>query len=273
MFKVCRHEASDRVWVAKAKACISRRSEALWEKLKNALGVPPELELSDDEDSDDEELDAVVGSVGELKLAARAHHRIPSTSSTKPDLKTGAPTNAPELEEEFVDMGPTGLVMEAIYPSAAPASPVQSKSSPSKHDTGGMEIIGEEEEDEEGGSSTTKPVSEVPAEDMSGAEKESTEIDPSRMVGITFVSHSRYVPLKEYIDQDGTDDGEAVIDSPIFPSSFASLAHNASPKARRGSRGAFFLEQGSMSVRGPNSAHPPREYAVSTGSESDYDGR
>ena len=237
MFKVCRHEASDRVWVAKAKACISRRSEALWEKLKNALGVPPELELSDDEDSDDEDLDAVVGSVVGLELASRTHQRVLSAGAEKgpkkPEMKDPVPVDALEEDEEFADMGPTGLVMEAIYPIAAPTSPIQSKSSPSKHDAGGMEIIGEEEEEEDqAGSSATKPATEDTKDDTSALQQESAEIDPSRMVGITFVSHSRHVPLKEYIDRDGADDGEAVIDSPIFPSSFASLAHNASPMAR-----------------------------------------
>lgn len=63
MFKVDRDEANDRVWVTKARACISCRSEPLWEKLKNSLGVPPELELSNDESSDEEDLEAAMDSM------------------------------------------------------------------------------------------------------------------------------------------------------------------------------------------------------------------
>jgi hypothetical protein len=238
MFKVCRHEASDRVWVAKAGACISRRSEALWEKLKNALGVPPELELSDDEDSDEEDLEAVVDSMVGLDVTGKAH---PASSAgdvpipTKDEVKPAPSTTTVEADDEFSDMGPTGLVMEAIYPSAAPSSPVQSKSSPSRRDDGfggGMEIIGEEEEEEDKGNPSMKVKTEDLAQTPKTPEKEATELDPSRMVGITFVSHSRYVPLKQYIEREEAGDGEAVVDSPLFPSSFASLAQNASPMAR-----------------------------------------
>lgn len=232
MFKVDRHEASDRVWVANARACISRRSETLWEKLKNALGVPPELDISGDEDSDDDEMEVLSGSVVGLGLTGKALPQ-PTTipmdiAGAKPDPE-GAP-DKDEIDDEFADMGPTGLVMEAIYPSAASVSPPQSKSSPSRRDVegfaGSMDVIGEEEE-EEGAASAPKlkidnltpSQKDIPSE----TEGSTTEMDPGRMVGITFVSHSKYVPLKQYLDREEAD-GEAIAESPLFPSSFASLS-------------------------------------------------
>ncbi|KAG8832948.1 hypothetical protein FRC17_000277 [Serendipita sp. 399] len=281
MFKVDRHEASDRVWVQKARACISRRSETLWEKLKNALGVPYELEMND-EDSDDENavtFDEIVGGVSNMDIGAPAK---PSASPQRPDPTRNEGeqsediTAGDDIVDEFIDMGPTGLVMEAIYPSAAPQSPVTSHGSPSKHEEalGGMEIIGEEEEEEEDkatpGAASKEAEAKQPQEP--DEEKGQTEMDTSRMVGITFISHSKYVPLQQYIERGEASDGEAIVDSPLFPTSFASLTEPGAIH-RRGSRGAFVLEQGSMSVRGPFfKGMPRREYAVSTGSESDYDG-
>jgi len=283
MFKVDRHEASDRVWVANARACISRRSETLWEKLKNALGVPPELDLSGDEDSDDDEMEVLSSSVVGLGLTGKALPQPTATpidiAGVKPDTE-GSPYQN-EIDDEFADMGPTGLVLEAIYPSAAPVSPPQSKSSPPRRDVegfaGSMDVIGEEEEEEDKAGTASGPKLKIdnltPNQKDTPSEMGSstTEMDPGRMVGITFVSHSKYVPLKQYLDREESE-GEAIVESPLFPSNFASLS-SPGALARRGSRGAFTLEQGSMSVRGPPRRQPVGEYAISTGSESDYDGR
>lgn len=43
--KVDRDEADDVEWIAKARACIIARSEPIWERVKGALGVPPELDI------------------------------------------------------------------------------------------------------------------------------------------------------------------------------------------------------------------------------------
>ncbi|GJJ11098.1 hypothetical protein Clacol_005329 [Clathrus columnatus] len=42
--KTTREEADDIVWIQKAKTCISARSEVIWERIKAAFGVPPELD-------------------------------------------------------------------------------------------------------------------------------------------------------------------------------------------------------------------------------------
>lgn len=42
--EVTREEASDAEWVQQAKLCIANKSELIWERIKAALGVPPELD-------------------------------------------------------------------------------------------------------------------------------------------------------------------------------------------------------------------------------------
>ncbi|KAH8093262.1 hypothetical protein BXZ70DRAFT_949688 [Cristinia sonorae] len=46
---VDRDVADDVTWIRKSRACILERSELIWERLKGALGVPPELNVDDDE--------------------------------------------------------------------------------------------------------------------------------------------------------------------------------------------------------------------------------
>ena len=45
--EVDRSSANDAVWVRQARKCVLAHSELIWERLKGALGVPPELELED----------------------------------------------------------------------------------------------------------------------------------------------------------------------------------------------------------------------------------
>ena len=47
---VDRSVANDSLWVRNARKCVLTHSELIWERLKGALGVPPELELEDDDD-------------------------------------------------------------------------------------------------------------------------------------------------------------------------------------------------------------------------------
>lgn len=45
--EIDRSSANDAVWVRQARKCVLAHSELIWERLKGALGVPPELELED----------------------------------------------------------------------------------------------------------------------------------------------------------------------------------------------------------------------------------
>jgi hypothetical protein len=50
MTAVSRTIAPDALWVHQVRACIHERSELIWERIKGALGVPPELDMDDDAD-------------------------------------------------------------------------------------------------------------------------------------------------------------------------------------------------------------------------------
>lgn len=45
--KVPREEVDDATWVRKARKCIRPRSELIWERVKGALGIPPELDTDE----------------------------------------------------------------------------------------------------------------------------------------------------------------------------------------------------------------------------------
>ncbi|EGN96685.1 hypothetical protein SERLA73DRAFT_161743 [Serpula lacrymans var. lacrymans S7.3] len=60
---VDRDSAPDALWVRSARRCILAHSELIWERMKGALGVPPELELDDDWDAwDSDNEQAIVDS-------------------------------------------------------------------------------------------------------------------------------------------------------------------------------------------------------------------
>ncbi|KAJ7249566.1 hypothetical protein B0H12DRAFT_1072397 [Mycena haematopus] len=137
-----RDEASDAFWVQTARRCILKHSELIWERLKGALGVPPELDVeyteaeyhdvfeSDDEsdevlemaksiakDSEDREatMDSPVGrrSADSSPSASRratatfspAFTRT-STSSSTPTILTQLPT--PLHDETYFTFSPLG---------------------------------------------------------------------------------------------------------------------------------------------------------------------
>ncbi|KZP21103.1 hypothetical protein FIBSPDRAFT_931919 [Athelia psychrophila] len=102
--------ADDALWVRRARQCIMGRSELIWERVKGALGVPPELdqdvehEQETDEFTDDEEIGVgekeEEGDVFEEWDSAgvgldeqHSAHRRPSTSSV------GAASSAGEITE------------------------------------------------------------------------------------------------------------------------------------------------------------------------------
>lgn len=60
-----RDQAPDPYWVASARRCVLAHSELIWERLKGALGVPPELD-----ESDFEELGDVINVIPDMEFVA-----------------------------------------------------------------------------------------------------------------------------------------------------------------------------------------------------------
>ena len=50
--KVDREDADDVLWVRKVRRCLMAHSELIWERMKGALGVPPELDVEKDDASE-----------------------------------------------------------------------------------------------------------------------------------------------------------------------------------------------------------------------------
>ncbi|KZS88850.1 hypothetical protein SISNIDRAFT_489694 [Sistotremastrum niveocremeum HHB9708] len=154
-----RNEADDRIWIYKARACVRSRSELIWERLKGALGVPPDFdEEFAEEDAEAEaeaELEAGGGTGGELvgevedvpKLVAEP------ASETEAELDPEAEVEEPEEEEDEQNRA----FLEPIHPGSPPIlSPLSPLIQSTSDDLfgfggrdGGMENIGEAEAEED----------------------------------------------------------------------------------------------------------------------------
>ena len=223
MFKVDRHEANDRVWVLKARKCISTRSEALWEKLKNALGVSPELD-EEDETEEDAKLDIVNFGKG---------HEPEGESAVDDD----GSDHLEELAEPITALGMTGLLMEPIYPNESNPPPIPPlPGSEEEQAASSMEVIGEEDEEEK--SSAAEAVPENALETASGLEADQEPLDMSRMVGLTIVSRSRRISI-DNLDHTPMESPasygpvyERAPGNPLFPMNFSTLSIGPTLPAR-----------------------------------------
>ena len=171
-----REQLPDKEWVLFARACIRARSEALWERVKGALGVPSDI-YEDDEELEDEEEDEDVRRVGISELAqmspeagfrslrdgdghAGSEHADSDGGEHEPEAwvepvfpsgangagsARGSVTNSPT--HYFAGGSVTGLG-GGRGDSKSWAGSVSGRS-----DGGRMELIGEEEEEEEEASS------------------------------------------------------------------------------------------------------------------------
>ena len=100
---VDRDVASDEEWAAKARACVHSHSELLWEKIKGALGVPPELDVSEEEISND--IGGLNSSITDLVLS-------PVDVVHKPDFSLGDynPGIYPDVFDDGYDSPPLSIV-------------------------------------------------------------------------------------------------------------------------------------------------------------------
>lgn len=153
-----RDEAADTFWVQTARRCILLHSELIWERLKGALGVPPELDVEyteseyDDVFETDSESDGSMVQVDAGKFAngmgskATWEERknatldspvfdsrspaVPSTATatmnSTPTILTQVPT--PREDETYFtfsplgpDMSPNGVIIEPILALVSPS--------------------------------------------------------------------------------------------------------------------------------------------------------
>jgi hypothetical protein len=109
--RVDRDVASDEEWAAKARACVHSHSELLWERIKGALGIPPELDVSEDgmEEGDMGGLDS------SLVLSPVDVHHKPDFSLTDHN-----PGNYPDVFDDDYETPP--LSIEPVFATDPNAS-------------------------------------------------------------------------------------------------------------------------------------------------------
>lgn len=211
---VDRDVANDREWVLKSRKCVLARSELIWSRLKNALGVPPELEEEEEEYYDDEE-DGII---------------------------------AYEYDDE------REAWLEPIYDgdyltAKCVASPSVSPETPFGH---GMEIIGEGAEEEDNTDKEKDPSVDSAIRAIHGLRLSTPMLENENRSGSVSPVASRYRSLSSAAAPDEAADArrrEAIATAvpgrvrrsaqqergtgdPLFPSSFATLAMSPSLVAK-----------------------------------------
>lgn len=159
---VDRDQAPDPYWVASARRCVLMHSELIWERLKGALGVPPELDESDFEDLGDDiqvvpdmdfvhgrgDGDEATGLVDEV-LAGSMSPEFPHIAEHHASAEDIPEANlAPSLSIEPVLAPKSPLPLVADHPPTRPGSHRMTDIS---------EDIREENEDEAEGGSGSGP--------------------------------------------------------------------------------------------------------------------
>ena len=113
---VDRDVAPDREWAAKARACVHSHSELIWERIKGALGIPPELDGSEGEMEEDD-IGGLDASVADFVLSP-----VDTTGKGHFSLAAHSPVHhyADVFEEDFDS---TPISIEPVFATDPNASP------------------------------------------------------------------------------------------------------------------------------------------------------
>ena len=112
---VDRDVASDREWATKARACVHSHSELIWERIKGALGIPPELDVSEETEEDD--ISGLEASVGDFVLS-------PIDTTSKADFSLAAHSPVRSYADVFDDdFDSTSISIEPVFAMDPNASP------------------------------------------------------------------------------------------------------------------------------------------------------
>jgi len=112
---VDRDVASDQEWAAKARACVHSHSELLWERIKGALGVPPELDVSEEEMEEDD-VGGLDASVTDFVLSP-----VDITQKTPFNSAGHGPSSFADVFDDDFDSPP--LSIEPVFATDPNASP------------------------------------------------------------------------------------------------------------------------------------------------------
>ncbi|KAF9069796.1 hypothetical protein BDP27DRAFT_1324989 [Rhodocollybia butyracea] len=116
-----RENAPDALWIAKIRKCILSRSELIWERVKGALGVPPELDVDFDLDMD---MDADVFESSESESESDRDMQSPlSVKTPKTDEMEDGGMKARGYWEGWDAIVDSPVYDRSAFPSANSASP------------------------------------------------------------------------------------------------------------------------------------------------------
>jgi len=211
---VDRQTASDALWVRNARRCVLSHSELIWERLKGALGVPPELEVDGEYDTEsvvavDDYPPRVSGSPIPAILDAGSAVEDLGESNTHPtslppsDVQSTRHDSTPSSPREDPLSTSTHLSIEPILatpasnanvstPSSANPPPLSLPSNLSQSTSlgqgDGLQDIGEEAEDEDGADT------EAPERDKVQPVEDSSQIHGLRISTSSVPSSPAFVP-------------------------------------------------------------------------------
>jgi hypothetical protein len=211
---VDRQTASDALWVRNARRCVLSHSELIWERLKGALGVPPELEVDGEYDTEsviavDDYPPRISGSPIPAILDAGSAVEDSGKSNMHPtslppsDVQSTRHDSTPSSPREDPLSTSTHLSIEPIL--ATPASnanvstpgsanppplslPSNLSQSTSLGQGDGLQDIGEEAEDEDGADT------EAPERDKAQPVEDSSQIHGLRISTSSVPSSPAFVP-------------------------------------------------------------------------------
>ncbi|EIN09577.1 hypothetical protein PUNSTDRAFT_133363 [Punctularia strigosozonata HHB-11173 SS5] len=171
MKHVDRDRADDYTWVRKARACVLVHSELIWERIKGALGVPPELDM--DEDAEWEyggeapaESPAEGGQAQVFQLDVDSSTPKGEESAAVPKLEIEGPSPAQEIDDPGLSSGASDNLSAdereiTIEPVLVPTTPPLVVSDTATGLGGITEADEEEEEAADGATPPTEPPKEA----------------------------------------------------------------------------------------------------------------
>ncbi|KAI0035322.1 hypothetical protein K488DRAFT_68487 [Vararia minispora EC-137] len=203
---VDRDRAPDDVWVARARACVLEHSELIWQRIKGALGVPPELdiELLGDVDvmaslpsavsiaaSTDSGPAGLTDQIMTGSLSPELPARLPSSmqASTPEQLTAGQPPSEQSDDadadvEPYDPYGPPSPLNLHIEPIYAGTSPNPTHGLPPTR-PGAHSLADCVEEEEEEASESTAPIPAALPADVRGIRIRTAPESPSIFAGIS----------------------------------------------------------------------------------------
>ncbi|KAI0046475.1 hypothetical protein FA95DRAFT_1606843 [Auriscalpium vulgare] len=265
---VDRDVASDEDWVAATRRCILSHSELVWERIKGALGVPPELDSEDFDvdvfdlsglafdsaldESDGDEPQPAGGPVGLVSETLVGGLSPEPDSIQDPRTDAEAPASSSGTEEEVHPTTVSELSIEAVLaPTSPPSDHEHPPTRPSAHHMNGIsEDVRGESDDSAGGVSSLNAsgLLSPPREVVQGLRISTTATSPSLFASDT---HPLAASLSSVTGRAQTPDGH-------LPASLSGMRRSGSSGSLPGMR-----RSGSVSSL---PGHGSAGYAASTGS-------